>query len=269
MRLIHLYNPYHLGDNIFNFILFYNLKPYLEIHNIFINYYCKPEYINQISEFNCSHHITIKNIDEGKPENAIELWQNNEYIDFTFEKIHIQAKQNNSKRVNYNLYYKYFFNKFLNKINIPLSLSHLCYKDHDLKVRYKRLSPKYKRLDLLVINSVPFSGQYNYNKEIWDGMVKIYNNNYKMVTTTKVEGVDCTMDDNLTIKDIAAISTKTKVIICINSGVVPGLLNVYTLNRVKKVYTFDDRCFYSYPNFQVKEDIRGITCFELDNFIKN
>ena len=77
------------------------------------------------------------------------------------------------------------------------------------------------------------------------------------------------MDDNLTIKNIAAISTNVKVVIAINSGVVPGLLNYYTLTNIKQFYTFDDRCFYSYPNFIRKRNIRNIPFQELDKYLSN
>ena len=93
------------------------------------------------------------------------------------------------------------------------------------------------------------------------------NQNYKVVTTTKVDGVCCTMDDHLTIKDIASISIKARIIIAINSGVVPGLLNKYTLNNVNKVYIFDNRCEYSYPKFTNKNNINDITCSEINQYI--
>jgi hypothetical protein len=263
-----IHNPYHLGDNIFNFIMFYHIKSYIEQNDVFIEYYCKPQYIHQLSEFNCSSNIVIKNIDEHLPKHSIELWQNNEKIGFTFHAMHCKAKDLNMKRVNYNVYYKLFFNKFLKKIKIPVKMNNLYYKDEDLIVRFNNLDSKYKEIDLLILNSEPFSGQYHYDKEIWDGMVRMYQHKYKLVTTTKVNGVLCTMDDNLTVKDIAAISTNVKVIILVNSGVVPGLLNSYTLKHVKKVYTFDDRCFYSFSKFTAKEDIREINFKELDKYIR-
>jgi len=263
-----LHNPYHLGDNIFNFIMFYRIKKYIEKNNIFIDYYCKPEYINQVSEFNCSSNITIKNIDdESLPKQSIEMWQNNKKIGITFEETHSKARELDLKRVNYNLFYQVFFNKLLKKMHIPIKLKNIYYKDEDIIRRFYKLESKYKEIDLLILNSEPFSGQYKYNKEIWDGMIKLYQFKYRLVTTTKVHGVLCTMDDNLTVKDIAALSTNVKVIILVNSGVVPGLLNNYTLENIKKVYTFDDRCFYSYPNFTVKEDIREITFNELDKYL--
>jgi hypothetical protein len=267
MIIYRIYNKYHLGDNIFNFILFYHLKEYIENHDAYIYYYCKPNYIEQVKEFNCSSRIKILNIDDGFPNNAIELWQNNEKIGVTFHDTHCRAKELQMKRVNYNLYYRVFFNKFLKLLKIPIKIKHFSYKDEDLFIRYNNFHDKYKNIDLLILNSQPFSGQYNYDKNIWDNMIRLYNSKYKLVTTTKVDGILCTMDDMLTVKDIAALSMNVKVIIAVNSGVTPGLLNEYTLKNVRQVYTFDDRCFYSYSKFQTKEDIREISFKELDKYI--
>lgn len=267
MLIYRIYNKYHLGDNIFNFILFYHLKEYIENNNIYIYYYCKPIYITQVSQFNCSKNIIIQNVDEEMPHNSIELWQNNDIIGLTFHATYGKAHDKRIKRVNYNLFYKVFFNKFLKKIRIPIKIKNLSYKDEDLLARFSKLDEKYKNIDLLILNSEPFSEQYKYKKNIWDCMIHLYNTKYKLVTTTKVNGILCTMDDNLTVKDIAALSINVKVIIAVNSGVVPGLLNVYTLEMVKQFYTFDNRCFYSYPKFQTKNDIREINFIELDKYI--
>ena len=264
MLVIRIRNSYHLGDNIFNFILFYHIKKYIENNNIFIYYYCQEQYINQVSEFNPSKNIIIQRINNELPKNTIELWQNNEKINVTFAKIQEKAK---NKIVNYNLFYKVFFNRFLKKIKIPIKINNFYYKDTELFLRFNKLNQKYKEIDLLILNSQPLSDQYNYDKQIWDGMINLYNQKYRLVTTTKVDGILCTMDDNLTVKDIAALSINVKVIIAINSGVVPGLLNKYTLKGIKQFYIFDNRCFYSYPNFQSKKDIREITFQELNKYI--
>jgi hypothetical protein len=90
------------------------------------------------------------------------------------------------------------------------------------------------------------------------------------LTTNKVEGVQCTCDDALTIKDIASLSTRAKIVIAINSGVFPGLLNYYTLSRVRHFYIFDKRCFYSYTNFERKcnqQNISDITFEELEKYL--
>ena len=67
----HLHNSYHLGDNVFNFILFYLIKDYIEANNIKIFYYAKKEYYNQLKEFICSENISLSFFDL-KPNNSIE-----------------------------------------------------------------------------------------------------------------------------------------------------------------------------------------------------
>ena len=257
-KVYHLHNSYHLGDSVFNFILFYQLKKYIEDNNIKIFYYAKKEYLPQLKEFICSPNIFLSFL-EMKPVSSIELWINNRF----FEYIH-------DKKIPYNLYYSIFFNKVLKKLYIPLHIDNrLFYQDNNLITRLNNLSDKYKNFDILIINSQPLSGQFNYNKNEWDNyIITLHNRNFKILTTTKVKHLICTSDDALTIKDIASLSTKAKVIIAINSGVVPGLLNIFTLQNIKHFYNFDTRCYYSYPNFENRNNITDIQISELENYLK-
>jgi hypothetical protein len=260
--IYYIHNEYHLGDNIFNMILFYNTKDYIENNNILINYYCQSRYLNQVVEFVPSKNIHLFSIDK-KPKKSLELWINNKYFLYNHDN-----KENH--KISFNKFYINFFNIALNKLRIPIKLNKFVYTDKDLLIRYEMLNEKYKNIDILVLNSQPLSEQYNYNKTEWDNYIILLNKKYKIATTTKVnENVLCTMDDNLTIKNIAAVSTNVKVVIAINSGVVPGLLNYYTLTSVKQFYTFDNRCFYSYPNFVRKQKIKDISFQELDKYLSN
>ena len=257
----HIYTPHHLGDSVFNMILFYNIKKYIEQNNIVIFYYCNPQYLEQLKEFKYSEHIHLKQLSE-KPNNSIMLWIENKNIGCTFSN-----NMDNENRINFNIFLKKFFNIFLQKINIKYKLYNFFYIDNDLLDKYELLNNKYKNLDILILNSEPLSGQYNYNKGEWDNHIHYLQNKYNLVTTTKVDGILCTFDDHLTIKTIAAISTRVKVIIAINSGVIPGLFNYYTLTNIKQAYTFDDKCFYSYPNFTSANNITELTYDVLDRFI--
>jgi hypothetical protein len=270
-KIFYLYNIYHLGDNVFNIILLSNiLKDYLIQEKIKIYYYCQECYITQVSEFNNSENVTIRSINE-KPDNSLELWINNKIINHTMDDVLSYHRKKGIPRIFYDLYYCKFFNKFFNLYNLNIKLHNFYYKDRNLIDRYKTINKqfgeKYTKIDILIANSQPFSDQFNYNKSEWDKYITEINNKFKVITTTKVEGINCTMDDNLTIKDIASLSIKSKVIIAVNSGVVPGLLNKYTLNNIKQFYVFDDRCRYSYPKFQNKENIYDITVDELNDFI--
>jgi len=257
-KIYYLHNSYHLGDNIFNFILFYMIKDFIEINNIKIFYYAKKEYLYQIKEFLYSPNIFLFPLN-AKPNNSIELWTNNNL----FKNNH--CKQH--KPINFNNFYKIFFNEVLTKFNFNLNINKFFYKDDDLIARYNNIPDKYKKFDILILNSQPNSDQYDYNKNEWNNYIIKLNNKYKILTTTKVKDLICTIDNNLTVKDIASLSTKAKVIIAINSGVVPGLLNIFTLKNVKHFYIFDKNNYFSYPNFENKNLITDISYDELDKYI--
>jgi len=247
-KTINIWSDQHLGDNIFNCILFYNIKNYIEENNITIHYYFYKEYYEQVSEFNCSENIHLleyKEGDEKSKDLGIRLWIANTNFNINF--------YNRGENPNYDILYVNFFNEFLQKVNIPITLSKLEYEDTELLTRYDNIhlkyNSKYSNLDFLICNSTPRSGQYEKKEEDWNKLIHKLNKTYKIVTTEKVEGVHCTCDDKLSIKDIAAISTKTKKIIIVNSGVIVGLFNTYTLNNVEAIYYFDNIQTYEHPKF--------------------
>ena len=258
-NVYHLHNSYHLGDNIFNCIIFYNIKSYIETNNIKIFYYAPKKFLNQINEFMCSPNITLLSLTE-KPNNSIELWVNDGFFNYK----HCDQKQ----PVIFNEYLKRFYNKVLDNLSIPVIINRFFYVDDDLLVRLDSLPNKYKMFDILILNSQPFSKQYNYDKEEWDKHILQLHKTFKILTTSKVTNLLCTADEELTVKDIAALSTKAKVVIAVNSGVVPGLLNYYTLTSVKHFFIFDKICIYSYPNFENKIKITEITIYELNKYIE-
>jgi hypothetical protein len=267
LNIIHLHNIYGLGDGVFNIIFFHLIKEYMINNKIQIYYYTKTEYIYQLNQINDNSNVRIFPLDK-KPINSIDLWINNEYFNYTYTNFYDNNKKKVNNRVDYNGYYLDFFNIVLYKLKFNTSINSILYSGNDLLTRFtENIPPEYKKFDILILNSQPFSGQYNYKKHIWDKYIKILNSNFKILTTTKVHGVLCTFDKRLSIKDIASLSTQAKVIIFVNSGVFPGLLNTKTIERVKQFYVFDDRCYYSYPNFKNKECITEISFNELNYYV--
>ena len=263
-REIYFYTDGHLGDNIFNYILFYNIRDYLEENNIFIKYSAKTEYHYQIKEFNPSKNVILNEIYETK---GFYLWIGNPVIEHNYNYYY------NHSKYPFNMFIVYFFNTCLKNLNLSIQITSLKYSDEDLLIRYNNLPEKYKNIDILIVNSTPCSGQYNFNEEDWNIYIDMMKDKYNLVTTKKVGDIKCTLDDNLTIKNIAALSTKVKVIIAINTGVLPGLLNNYTLTNVKKFYVFDDNVgCYNYPMhpiFEKREKLVDITFDELDKYLQN
>ena len=263
-RAYHLDNPYGLGDSVFNMTLFNLIKEFIIANDVLICYYVKKEYIYQLTQFinyELTNHVKLFSLDK-KPQQSIELWIENPYFGYTFS--------NNVKKekVHYNDFYLHFYRHVLQKLTINANIQSSLYSDNDLLVRANAIPPEYKSVDILILNSVPCSGQYNYNKNTWDKYIQNLNSNSKLkiVTTTKVEGVLCTFEQKLTIKDIAALSTQAKVVIAINSGVFPGLLNVHTMESIKQFYIFDKHCCYSFPRFQNKDCITEISIAELNYY---
>lgn len=259
-RFYYLHNSYHLGDNVFNFIMFYIIKDFIEKNNIKIFYYALKEHLPQLKEFLCSQNIFLASL-EYKPYHSIELWGDNQMFKL--------INDNKNNLYSMNEYLKIFYNNVLKVLNINFVINKYFYADNELITRYDNILDKYKNYDILILNSQPRSNQYDYNKQIWDEYIISLNKKYKILTTTKVNSVLCTTDNNLTVKDIAALSIKAKVIIAINSGVVPGLLNIYTLMNVKCFYIFDKFKYFSYPNFKYKKLITDISFQELDKYLPN
>lgn len=250
-RIIKVYNEHHLGDQIFNFILFNIIKSYLEENDIHIEYYCNDEHHDQLSEFNYSKNIKIISINDpgdkglrlwiGDPSFKINFYNYTEYGYF------------------YNTFYVCFFNDFLKKVDIPRSIDKLEYTDPQIEERYKALDSKYNGkysdLDFLILNSTPRSGQYDKDDNKWNKLINKLNLKYKIVTSEKTDGVNCTCDDKLTVKDIQAISAHSKKIIAVNSGVFTVLFNKDTLDNVNVVYSFSDMSFYDHPKIVNKKEI--------------
>ena len=254
----------HLGDNIFNFYYFNNIKNYIEKNNIIINYYVKKEYHDQLKEFNTSKNIIIHDYkDIGLNVHICNIiFNNNFYINYLYSNL-----LNNSK-INYDIFYLKFFNELSKKLKIPYFMNEFIYKNNNLLIEYEKLNDKYKNIDILIINSMPLSTQFDFNINDWNKFIyKLHDNKFKIVTTLKVKNINCTLDDNLKLFKIGAISTHAKIIIAINTGPTSTIFNEYTLNYTKKIYLFDNRVTFTMPIITHLDNINQINIEELKNII--
>ena len=268
--IIKAYNRYHLGDNLFNIIFLNNISKYLEKKNIIIYYYLQSYYKNQVKEF--IHTPNIKLMDyntTNERKMGLHLWIDDHIYTTKYRFCNLGVEKN----IPYNSFFIIFFNNVLRMWRIPISIVSIIYDDNDLITRYNNINnkynDKYKNIDLLIINSIPLSGQFEYNHEEWINFCE-YFKNYNIATTNGIKNVKCTIEDNLTVKDIAAISTQCKVVVFVNSGVAPGLFNVYTLTNVKWFYCLDNRAYYSFPKFPKFKNykkLHEISVNEIESFL--
>jgi len=256
---LHFWNKWHLGDHIFNCIYFYSIKDYIEKENIKIFYYIPDIYLYQVSEFIPSENIILSSINEHRGTN---IWIGCDDYDYNWFKY---SKSNECS--GFDIFLLNFFNKFSEKIKIPIKMNEFKYMDNELLLRYEALPEIYKDIDILIINSQPLSGQVDMTMNFINDMyltINELNKKYKIVTTKKIEGINCTLDNNYTIKTIAAISTKAKMIICINTGPIVGLFNGFTLNNCKIIYYIDKTNTYSNNKFK---KINYFSECNVENFI--
>ncbi len=232
-NIYHFYNEYHYGDNILNLKFLNNISPYLEKEDIIIYYYYNNSYITNVYELtNYIHTDRIKlDILINKPHNSINLWME-----------HFKYLNNisyNNFDIYFNLYYKNILSLLkLEKYEIDTSIYQ---QENYLTDKYNKLDNKYKDIDILILNSVPFSKQYNYNKSDWDNMCIFLNTRYNIVTTSYVnDSIKCTYSDNLSIQEIGAISTHCKYIIGVHSGPMTGCYNITTKNNVIQWFIFEN-----------------------------
>lgn len=259
---IYINNPAHLGDCVFTLIALQHVKKYIEEHNIYIVFFCNVTYHNQLKEFINSNHVTLQPYN---PEYnmGVPLWIGQNYI-----------MNQEEKKLIRNDYYSFntiYYNNVFKKLSIPHIMTEITYSDNELIDRYYRVMNSYsplKNTQILIINSEPMSGQYTYDIEEFNAYTKKLAEIFNVVVTRHIDtDIPCTVSYGLNIKDIAAISINVDVIIAINTGPFVGLLNTYTMNRVKQFYIFDEKEKYILPKFQMKEKITDIPIDELRHYI--
>ena len=261
MTTLHLFNEYHLGDCIFVCIYFYWIREYIEKNHIDIVFYILPEHIQQVQEFIPSKNIRLEDLAHKK---GITTWIGSDEYSCHFRNCEMQ-----DSRVIFDLFLAKFLSQvFMERLNIPIIMTEFVYEDPDLLERYARLDTKYHDIDILIVNSDPYSGQVLHIDEVGtNNYIHQLQKKYKIVTTKKIEGVPCTRDDNLTLKGIAAVSTRAKIIMAYNTGPVVGMMNQYTLEYMRQFYVIVFNCCFQNKKFKNVDYFYTIKTEELDGLL--
>lgn len=224
MRVYSLYNNHHIGDAIMILRFLYAHKEFIKRNDIIIHYYysdyCK-EYLRNIEDYTEKGIIELFTMNK-TPSDAIEFW-----MGYPIDNVHVKQ---------WSLYHQKFYRRIASFLGFNHELIHcdLWQNEPYLNNIYDSLSDKYKNIDILIINSTPQGKAYTKNSTKMDNMCRFLKQKYTIVTTKKVDDITCTLDDNLTIRDIGAISTHSKYIISIMTGPSCGLYNTMTKAYVKK-----------------------------------
>lgn len=229
MKTFHFYNRFHYGDNILNLKFFYVNAKLLKEKGIQIHYYYDNIYIKDVKELERYVDPAVVHLHplSEKPESAIELWMGTPINDISHN--------------DFDKYFHEFYKQILKHLelaDLPVDTS-LYQKEEYLLHIYEKLDPKFKDAHILLLNSIPNSGQFKFNQEKMNNLADRLSKRYKVVVTSPVGNIPCTLTDGLKLQDIGAISTHVKYIIGMNSGPLIPCLNSHTKASVKKWILFD------------------------------
>lgn len=224
-------NIANLGDIIFNVHYFSKI---LSIHkDMEINYYINEKFIKEIEKHVYFERLNILSLNS-KPKDSICSWFGNK--DFNFIKT-IKDMGNTPSYVKVNILFFDFISRLIN-IDNPIKEKKDLLMDNIGILKNNILSDKF---DLLIINSVPMSGQYEFNNRDFINLINELMSkipNIKIITTNKtgIDGVKCTLDYNLSLVEIGNLSLYCDYIVGVHTSPLIYTFNVWNLCRIKKWY---------------------------------
>lgn len=226
----------HLGDNVHH--LSY-LRKIIDKHpNYTFTHYAREKYLNELQSQIVGYetNIELKPYEHGIPIDAINVWIN---ADNWFEGYYRPKIRDSGEQYFYwDKMYIEWFDLLEQKYKIPNPIKS---KD-DFYLSFNGLD-NYdipKQYDVLIINSIAMSGQYVYEEDLFKKLTyHLINQGYNVITTKKIDNIECTLDYNYNLTQIAKISTKTPIIIAVNTGPLHLCLNKITLDNCQFFHILD------------------------------
>jgi len=224
-QLYHFHNSYHIGDCIMGLRFLYNLRYILIEKNMCIVFYYDDHKIGdnkkELLRYCYLNTIILKPL-HLKPAISYDTWMG--------------RSVNGIEHTSWSLWHEATYTKILKHLHIdnPTITTSLWQEEDYLNSIYESLPEQYHNIDILIINGKSRSGQYTRDRNELDALSVFLNKTHNIVTTRKVENVNCTLDSDLRLQDIAALSTRVKIIIAVLSGPICALYNTLTKSSVKR-----------------------------------
>ena len=250
MSVFHFHCHAHLGDNIMNLRYFLYLTKFLKERNYKIYYYYNNNYYynrkEALLQYVDTDIVELKPVCE-TPRESVDLW--------------IGSKSRNGfTHGQIERYYEEMYkeiSKTLHIENLPLNNS-VWFEEPFLLQVYDNLDPKFKDIDIFILNNIGMSGQFNDNRQLND-LARYLNTKFNVVTVVDI-GIKSAAA--LSLKEIGAISTRSKYIITPNSAPCCACLNSYAKGYVRKWFFVGGvHGFYSINHMQCGFDVTPIKVF--------
>lgn len=240
MREISFCNGYHLGDNVNH--IHYLRKLCENYGDIRFFYYIKSSYFDELNVFieDLKEQIILKKL-EDRPLDSINAWVGS---------IPINGGKSGGVFL-LNDRYKLFYDTISANIGLenPIKTSY----DMILDAPCINLANTIGNYDILLINSVPLSGQYSLNDTDFKNKVDEWKEKYTIITTRKIDSFPCTLDYKYNLVQIANMSIRVKYIVGIATAPIIPCFNVWNIDSVKKWFVLSKRSTYSYNNRILRE----------------
>lgn len=235
--MIELYNIYHLGDCTWQV---HYMRKMCDAFQVSFNFYCCKEYHSelqaQIGLY--SNRIILKDINE-KTSRAVDTWINsNSFL------------MRHGQRSNYNQVYADFFIELNRKIGLPkyeFTKDFLVFDNEAILNE-----PTENKYDILLINSEPKSGQFQYKKDDFEYLITLLygtlknDKYYNIITTSKYKNVPCTQDTNMNLLEIASLSKHVDYVIGVHTAPLLMCFNKWNIDTVKHWYVCDGYHGFTY-----------------------
>jgi hypothetical protein len=222
--IFHFHNNFHIGDNLCNLKYFLYISPILKEKNYIIYYYYNTDWPYNKETTLLSYvdpaTVVLKPIRE-KPAHSIVLHMGN-----NIGSLHYYPETER--------YFDFFYKKILQYMNITdLTIStNMWLPEPFLLPIYDTLEPKFKDVDILILNNPGHSGQ-GCNITHVNDLAKYLSHYFKIVTSEPVnDSIPCAR--TLSLKEIGAVSTHSRYVISSCSGPQIPCFNLYAKECVKK-----------------------------------
>lgn len=258
-RILNFYNEYHLGDCLYSLDYLIKISQYDDFE---INFYCRPEYFNELKLWLPENSkIALCNIFH-KPYAAINLW--------------INAYGHFDRRDEFGLFYDKIYLAFYQELSKNYNLPNIIKTSNDLLIRNQKVIENLSKFefyrhqfDILFINSKGYSHQWRYNEGHFNYILSnLKNQNYNVITTEPNFYFPSTKDYNLSLLDIGTLSIYCNSIIGVHTAPHIPTMNIWNINDYKeKYYLFFHNLgiSYSYPNVNCFTDDINLDKLKLPN----
>jgi hypothetical protein len=235
MNLIRLHNSAHLGDNILQINY---MRRALKMqpddnsyYDIGFEYATKPEYIPQLLPMveDCGNWLKIIPL-EDKHAESIETWIGYEGYYY-----------NHPEHWVYDKFYVAWFKHLSEKLGILNPIRN----NQDVLFKHPSIK-KNIEYDILFINCVPLSGQFDYERWEWEKTIIDVAKHCSVMTVQPVAGIISAVDMAMDVLEIGSLACGARRVVGVCTGPLHTCLNTVAIDTVQKWDIFTHNKKYEY-----------------------